>query len=131
MTALAAGDAFLCPEDWEGGRHLWIVISNPSAAEDVLIVNVSKLKGLACDDRTCVLEADSHPRINVRSCIRYDRCKKVAVKALENVLGNEGRFTRQAPVAGEVLLRIQRASSTAPMIDPIFRALMRKQGLAL
>lgn len=126
---LAVGEAFLCPEDWEGGRHLWILISDPRS-EYVLIVNVSSINGNPCDDRTCELEPGDHRFIRARSCIRYDRCRQVPAAQLDRALATDGRFIRQPPVSNEILIEIREGSSRAPMIEPEHRSFMRKQGLA-
>jgi hypothetical protein len=57
---VAQGETFLGGGEVHGKDHLWIVINDPQAKNEVvLIVNVSKLRPGA--ETTCVLRKGEHP----------------------------------------------------------------------
>jgi len=68
---MKAGDTFLRPahSTQSERQHLWIVVTNPNAENNVLIVNITSLK--SWQDQTVILNKGEHPFITEPSCVFY------------------------------------------------------------
>ena len=80
------GDTFLIkPKDRLFDRHLWVVISDPRAdAQSVLIVNLTSWN--KDKDCACILKPGDHPFIHHTTCVSYQDAKIVKDGFLEQGL---------------------------------------------
>jgi hypothetical protein len=67
-VSLVQGQAFLFDLRNEPA-HLWVIVSDPDADGNCLIVSLTSFKG--CSDRTVVLNAGEHPFIKWPTCVAY------------------------------------------------------------
>jgi hypothetical protein len=100
------GDTFFNLPDGTGyPNHLWFVISNPTGAEKVVIVNIPS------DDEGYgdlpVLARNDHPWMTHDSYIRTDFASLYPVRVLREKL-SWGELDAKQPVSTAVLRKIQR-----------------------
>lgn len=86
--------------------HLWVVVSDPSQSEDVLIVNFTSWR--ADKDQACVLNPGDHPYITNQTCVNYKDAKLCKASALDSLIQN-GQMQSHAPMNKTVLKKIREA----------------------
>ena len=102
---MKSGDTFLIEEPGTSlDSHLWIVISDPAADPDkVLLVNLTSHR--PDKDQACVLSKGDHPFIKHKTCVEYRRAKLVSVVPMEHLL-DSGRIRHHTPVTPKLLSKI-------------------------
>lgn len=89
-----AGDCFVITGY---NAHLWMVISDPDAdCDNVVIVNVTTFD--TYKDKTCVLDPDDHPWIKHRSCVNFSGARQVSTKQL-TALEAGGKLLMEQPLS--------------------------------
>jgi hypothetical protein len=109
---VALGDTFLGAREVHGADHLWIIINDPAAHDDLaLIVNLSSMRLRA--DTTCVLRRGDHPFIRHDSYVRFRSAKQAHVEDLETLIA-AGRLRPQQPADAALVARIRAAAIASP-----------------
>lgn len=109
----------------ERARHLWFLISD-AAAETVVIVNVSSIKG--AHDSACVVQAGEHPFVTHPSFVYYADAicaQRVKLEALLLSLRPQDRHESASPV----LLRRMQEGVMKGDCEPRCRRILLDQGL--
>lgn len=118
---MSKGKSFLsAPEATAGGdekRHLRIVITNPDAELNQVVVSVTTLKCPSVQDCACVLKAGDHHFIKHDSIVDYKRT--IIMSSVEIFNGiNRGLLIDKQNVEPEVLKRIITAAKQSRYIPP-------------
>jgi hypothetical protein len=112
------GDTFIMGE----GGHLWVVISDPSARPEFIIVNVTKNAFRAgCD---CELSPGDHPFIDYKSYVNFGDAQQVTADAgikLQKCL-DTGAVTRHANMRKPILDKIVAAGKTSKALRTEYKA---------
>lgn len=122
---LKAGDTFFMPDTGgafdSGKAHLMICVLGPDEKGDALIVPLVTCRPYS--DHTCVLNVGDHPFIKHKSCISFDRAKKVPATSIDSSASN---FKPGAPVTAAVLNKIRKgllaSKETAPFVTAYAKA---------
>ena len=102
-----AGDTYIVPlPDTSVDSHLWVIISDPSQSDAVLIVNFTSWRG--DKDQACVLDKGDHPYISRRTCVNFRQAKVCAAAQLDE-LARAGKMVHREPLRPEILQRIRDA----------------------
>jgi hypothetical protein len=122
---MQAGDTFL-PD--AGGSHLWVVLSDPDANPDkVLLVSLTTWN--EHKEQTCIVNRGEHEWVTHRSCVAYGMARIVTRQQLVDGR-NSGALRVQAPLAAALLQRIrERAGDSERLSEEAFDILL-EQGLA-
>lgn len=74
---MKAGDAFYTPNSADGGRHLWLIVSDPAKTSIIVIANFSTdpHRSPTRTPADCGVKAGSHPKLKVESYVRCDRVR--------------------------------------------------------
>ena len=88
-----------------GIRHLWVVISSPTSAGEVAIVNLTTRKP-PCDD-SCIIAVGEHPFVKQESIAAYRRATMAMLSDLRAAV-EQRLVDPHTPVSAELLTRIQR-----------------------
>jgi hypothetical protein len=108
-------------------RHLWIVLSNPEAdPEAILIVNMTSWG--TQKDPACVLGAGDHPFLSHKSCVNYRDAKVLSAARLEALLSAK-HIAKQPPLSKDVLARVLCGAATSRFIALDHAKLLADQGL--
>jgi hypothetical protein len=92
-----AGDCFVITGY---NAHLWLVLSDPSAdCDNIVIVNITTLESYK--DRTCVLSADDHPWIKHSSCVNFSASRITTNKHLTSLEARE-KLLMEPPLSYQV-----------------------------
>jgi hypothetical protein len=105
--------------------HLWIVISDPTA-EEVVIVSLSTRRFGA--DSSCVLSPGDHPFVRHPTYVAYAFARRVATERLTAALAS-GDLLPDAPALSELLQRIWDGADVSRMLPLKCKALLATQGL--
>jgi hypothetical protein len=122
------GDAFINAEVRNIPSHLWFVVSNPTGAARVVIVNVSSNDdGLGC---LITLVPGEHPWLRHASFIRTDGAMLATVASLQAALAANPRVVfRQAPTPAPTLRKLQQALLDCQHTKLAIKAELTAQGL--
>lgn len=121
------GDAFLL-DDRSIDPHLWIVISDPAAdSERVVIVNLTSHDDPA-KDASCILDKGDHPWITHATSVRYKDARLAAESQLDE-LTRTARLKPQAPVSDAVLSKIFQGAERTELLALKCRTVLVAQGL--
>jgi len=120
-----AGDAFLCPAKDE---HLWMVISDPAAdADHVVIVNLTSWKQ-GGNDSSGIVNTGEHPFVRHRSFVYYGGAKVDPLSHLKR-LRTSGGLVLEDPLSEELLARIRLGAESSRWIPSFARQVLVDQGL--
>lgn len=121
------GDAFLL-EDRVIDPHLWIVISDPAAdVERVIIVNLTSHDDLS-KDSSCILDVGDHPWIKHATSVRYQDARLVRDRQLDELI-KASRLRPQDPVSDVVLSKVFDGAEKTELLPLKCRAVLVGQGL--
>lgn len=122
----AAGTAFLNRSDEVITAHLWVIVSDPAAdPERIILTNLTTRR--SGSDETCVLEPGDHPFVKHPTVIHYRQARLVGLASLEKLLRN-GDIRLAEGFSPEVLARIRAGFFRSPFAPRECKYLLRKQG---
>lgn len=124
---MSKGKSFLsAPEKTASGdekRHLRIVITNPDAEFNQVVVSVTTLKYPNVQDCSCVLKAGDHRFITHDSIVDYKRT--IIMSSVEIFNGiNKGILIDKQDVKPEILKRIINAAKQSRYIPPEIKSMI-------
>ena len=104
--------------------HLWIVISDPDADPDkVVIVNMTSWR--EDKDQACILNIGDHPYVSRRTCINYGGAKVVTRDGLDALMAS-GKVKADAKCSDALLLRIRNGVADSRMSLGIVEVLVNQ-----
>ena len=106
-------------QDRGNRRHLWIVVSRPTAEGMIAVVNLESHRARAGGhDESCVLlQPGEHPFVRRTTCVNYRRAKMES-EAVFDSKARVGRRVAWDPLGPELLRRIQEGALTTPQKIP-------------
>ena len=113
----AKGSALLIPSGTVSnpdGKHLFVVLTNPCAAGQHLLVSVSSVKPGRAHDSTCLLEAAEHPFIEQQSYVFYARPRQIGHAGIIKCVG-AGLYVAKEACEQAVLQKVCAGLSASPM----------------
>jgi hypothetical protein len=123
-----AGDSFVF-RSGSDGYHLWVVISDPLQNDkEVLVVNLTIVRGVRFEDLSCVFEPDEHEWITSRSYVAFDMARHYTDKHLE-LLRTSKVIREYAVFPGPLLDRIRKAALVTQNLEIGYIELLQQQGL--
>lgn len=113
------------------GYHLWVVTSDPFQNDkEILTVNLTTVRDLPHEDRSCLVQPGEHPRIDKPSYARYDYAECHDYAYFERIC--KGTIIYEHPPVSPILLRrIQQGALISRKIKKKYAALLRSQGCLL
>lgn len=129
---LVLGQSFFSPESSEVGRHLWVIVSDPSRDVAIVIVNLSTSPApasnpLARNDPPEVLQGE-HPSAPRPSFIRCDQARVTSAEKVEEGLG--ARVLSSArPAPPSLVQKLQATLASSPHTKNEIKDILRSQGL--
>lgn len=116
------GDTFVGGGEIHGEHHLWVIINDPPAHNDVaLIVNVSTLRPNA--ETTSILAPDEHPFIKHDSYVRYASARGADVTNLAAAL-KKGLLKPHQAASRAFLEKLRMGAQASPHLAVELRALL-------
>ncbi len=110
---MEAGGTFFLQAGTDPSRHLWVVVSSPSA-ERVLAVSITSLRGgPVVHDDTCILEPRDHRFLIHRSWVKYASADLFPSDKLRRVFAFHTTQIHD-PVTPELLKRIRDGFMSSP-----------------
>lgn len=108
-----SGDTFLRPacSTPNETQHLWIVVTNPSSENRVLIVNITAFK--SWQDQTVILNRGEHPFITERSCVFYREAEIVDNAKLDDA-EKAGAILKREPCSKSMIDLIRDGVNASP-----------------
>ena len=104
-------------------EHLWVVVSHPTADDEVVIANFTTLRG-NCDD-ACVVRPGEHPAIDHDSIVAYRQARLVSRSTLEGAIAS-GTFRAMTPVSADLLKRIQHGMLASAFARPKLQLIVQQ-----
>lgn len=104
--------------------HLWIIISDPTPRDEVVIVNVTTSD--LGSDRSCVITHGEHPFITHESVIAYYFAKLISVEKIKE-WKNRQYFESRQPVKPPLLRRIQQGAVDSDYTPQKIQEIIRQQ----
>lgn len=121
------GDTMLL-QDSSIDEHLWVVISDPHAdPERVVVVNLTSHDGPEKDD-SCVLDVGDHPWITHKTSVRY-RDARIATNASLDGLVASGALKSLADATDDLLRKIHTGAEKTLHLPSKCSDVLVKQGL--
>jgi hypothetical protein len=106
--------------------HLFVVLTDPHPADDPQVIFVNLTTAREGSDRTVVLFAGDHPRIEHESVVFYREARVVPVRKIEYLLSLKA-FAPEAPIRGdllgEMLAGVQISLWTSPKVKEFLNSL--------
>lgn len=125
---MLVGDTFVF-RSGEDGHHLWVVVSDPLLnSNDVLILNLTTVRGVALDDLSCVFHPGEHPWIVNQSYIAYD-CAQTKTSVYLDRLENGTTVKMNQPFSPQLLQRIYHGAANTMNLEIGFLQILEDQGL--
>jgi len=126
------GQSFFSPEGSQVRRHLWVVVSDPSRSDAVVIVNLSThpgpVLGGGSDPRAPEVQPSEHPSLSQTSFIRYEQARITRAQAIDEGLKKKVlSATKDAPAA--LVRKLQRALAASEHTRNDIKDLLRGQGV--
>ncbi len=124
------GQSFFTPEAEGVRRHLWIIVSDPTRAEKVAIVNLST-KPQARPESAYPqhsVAAREHPAISQQSIVRCEEARVVTKAALERLLAAQ-KLSPTKPAAASLIRKLQAALDASTRTPLDVKRLLVDQGL--
>ena len=123
---LKAGDTFISVRVFGVPAHLWIIISDPTQDDRVIIVNINTFR--QGSDQTCILRAGAHPFVRRKSYVNYRWARRVKRDRLSELL-RTGKCKWRSPVRSTLLARVQQGAGTSAYMKKGYQRMLRDQGL--
>lgn len=126
-----AGDCFVSSDrsNQGDGHHLWVVVSDPFQNDkEVLIVNLTSVRGGRFEDLCCVFEANEHEWITHTSYVAFD-CAQVHTDAYLDRCQKVGAITIWKSFPLPLLERIRKAAPKTKNLTGDQLQLLVEQGL--
>lgn len=102
--------------EFDLGNHLWIVVSFPTASDEVALVNLTTHgRGSRCGASCVTIDMGERPYVTRLSCVHYSGALMHAVAPLERAR-ERGELRQHQPLGGELLRRIQEGALSSPAI---------------
>lgn len=115
--------------DSSGGKHLWIIISDPTQDnKEVIVVNVTTFIN-GKKDPSCLLESSDHPDLSHQSCINYAESQIAKVTELEYYSQRSEHVNKTTSIASEVLMRIRQGAQKSIYIPYKIQQRLIEQGI--
>ena len=108
--------------------HLLIVISDPTADPDQVLLVPLNTYVSEQSDPSCILKVGDHPFIVHDSFVSYARARKTSMPQLQRVM-DEGLMERRERIETEVLRRILRGAERTTQLALDYSEVLRSQGL--
>ncbi len=110
--------------------HLWIVISDPLInSDDVLLVNLTTVRGVKFEDLSCVFDAGEHEWIVAKSYIDFSYARFYSNAHLDRI--HNGTTVRvHASFPPHLLRRIHDGAAATQNLELGYLDLLRDQGFA-
>jgi len=97
-------------------NHPWIVISDPDADNNVVIVNATHTRDTGREDLSCILKGGCHPNIPDDSYIAYKFAKEISIYKI-NLLESTKRLTKKStPLSDSDLKKIQEGAKKSKLL---------------
>lgn len=122
---MRAGDALLLPKPGQTVAHLWVMLTDPDATTDeVLVVNLTTQRPHS--DTTVILNSGDHPFVQHATAVNFSdvRLTKASLLAAFYQTGN---YLPQSPLSASVLQRIQAGLLSSPFTANKFKDYFRKR----
>jgi hypothetical protein len=94
-------------------QHLFIVLTNPCAAGQQLLISISSVKTGQANDSTCLIPAGSHPFIQTESYVFYAKPQQLPNKGIIKCVAGT-LYTPKDDCDPELFKRICDGISTSP-----------------
>jgi hypothetical protein len=124
--AIEAGGTFICNDDelTEDSQHLWVIVSDPVAyPESVVIVNLSSSSNAGYDP-ACNLRQGDHWFVKHPSFVYYRRAKVLTAQRLA-----EANISHKTSVSAEVLARIREGARKSNRLPRHIKQHLIEQGI--
>jgi hypothetical protein len=123
-----AGDCFVFKSGADG-YHLWVVVSGPfQDPQEVLVVNLTTVRGTPFEDLSCVCEVGDQPWIKQQSYVAFDMAKLYTDAHLDRLVTSRA-VTSHRPCSPEFLKRIREGALISPDLENRYLTLLRNQNL--
>ncbi len=103
------------------GNHLWIVVSAPTSAGEIALVNLTTHgRGLLCGPACTIVTTGEHPYVTRESCVYY---RAAYLNPLAPLLAarEQGALRQHEPLSMELLRRVQDGALAHNMVDRIVK----------
>jgi hypothetical protein len=102
---LGLGSAFENGTDRYGDleQHLWIIVSEPDASGQVILVNLTTWAGKSDDDPACIINKGEHEFVHHKTYVSYIDTRFASIKQLESLARQ--KWLTMYPDASKVLLK--------------------------
>ena len=101
--AYEIGDSFFGTTIPGAPPHLYVIISNPDPASNVILVN---LTSRTSNDRNCLLSPGDHPFVKQETAIAYDKAENLHPDQIQAAI-QSGIWQQKERFRAEILRRIQ------------------------
>ena len=93
------------PLQYSQTAHLWVIATEPTVDQLVLVVSLTSLKG--SKDQTVILHGGEHPFLKWATCVAYGQSDLVSCDTLDGYLqsGIAKRHADMSPERTELILR--------------------------
>jgi hypothetical protein len=111
------GSALLIPSGTPanpGGKHLFIVLTNPCTGNQHLLVSVTSVKPDRYCDPTCTLEAAEHEFLQQQSFVFYQRPRQLSNAGIIKC-AKSGLYTPKEDCTAELLEKVRVGLTNSPM----------------
>ena len=126
---LSQGQAFFTPESQEAGvgRHLWVVLSDPSKNSKVVIANLSTLRSTN-SHLGCTVGNGEHGSLSRPSVLRCDQARLTEAADLEGLVRKRSlQYTAEAN--DSLVKKLQSSLCNSPHTPNEVKAVLRAQSL--
>ena len=121
------GDAFLLV-DKSIDEHLWVVMSDPGAnADEVVIVNLTSHDS-PDKDASCILDVGDHPWIKHRTSVRYMDARITKESNLDQLV-RSGALVPKEPASDQMLRKILTGAQATQFLPARHRRILEDQNL--
>ena len=122
---MLAGDTLLLPKPGQAVAHLWVLLTNPDASTDeVLVVNLTTQRPHS--DTTVILNSGDHPFVQHATVVNFSDARVVKAGLL-TAFFSSGTYLPQAPVPATVLQQIQAGLLASPFTPNKCKDYFRKR----
>ena len=110
------------------GFHLWVVVSDPAQnSNDVLVVNLTTVRGGRFEDLSCVFEAGEHEWLSTKSFVAFRYARVYSLSHLVRLIHSKV-LRAYDPFPIPLLQRIFAGASFSPYLEMGYLELLRDQG---
>ncbi|MCE9583303.1 MAG: hypothetical protein K8T20_12505 [Planctomycetes bacterium] len=122
---ISPGELYEYVDRWKE-CHRWIIVSDPNAHEDLVVVSVTT--DTVAKDRTCRLGPSDHARITHASVVHFAGAMLIARSAHSRKV-ESGDFVLRGPVSDSALARIRAGFGKSDQAAAYFVKKVEEQGL--